>query len=44
MKKLSDESKHDIAAVYQELYCIPTIISEQGVAVAEHLENYLGNE
>jgi|TARA_R110002110_G_scaffold143888_3_gene332808 hypothetical protein len=39
-KKLTAESKADIQTVYQELYCIPTTITKEGVQVAISLKNY----
>ncbi len=44
MKKLSPESKNDIRQIYNEIYCIPTTITSEGVAVAEHFEEYLNQE
>lgn len=43
-KKLSTESKADINKVYHELFCIPTTITIEGVAVAESLKSYLLSE
>jgi len=43
-RKLSSESKADIRRVYQELFCIPTTITSDGVDVAVNLKNYLTEE
>tara|TARA_R110002110_G_scaffold257405_3_gene473420 strand:+ start:1126 stop:1284 length:159 start_codon:yes stop_codon:yes gene_type:complete len=43
-KKLSTESKADILKVYQELFCSPTTITSEGVAVAENLKSYILSE
>jgi len=43
-KKLSTESKTDIKIVYHELFCIPTTLTIEGIAVADSLKSYIRSE
>lgn len=44
MTKLTDASKADIQTVYHELFCMATTITKEGIAVAQHLHDYLSEE